>query len=165
MIRILGLAAIAALMVAPTAAQATHGNGPGPKHDYTVGGGITGINTHFGYAAQSRPDGTDFGHAVFKNPMTGSETSGHVVCVRTAGIRASFVFEIEQGSIPGGATFRTIFVEDNGEPVNGQPVDNVTGGPVFTSRPTQCPAPINVPGGIRTLLEGNLIVHDSPADS
>jgi len=162
MTRAISMAAIAALMVLPTTAHASHGPNAGPKHDFAVGGGISGINTHFGFAAQSRPNRTDFGHVVFKNQTAGTETSGHVVCVRTDDNRASFVFEIEQGMPQG--MFRTIFVEDNGPPVDGEPVDAVVGGPIAASPPDECPEPMDVPPA-RTLAEGNILVHDSPADA
>ena len=164
MIRTISLAAITALMVLPTTAHATHGSGDGPRHDFTVGGGISGINTHFGFAAQSRPNGTDFGYAVFKNQTVGTETAGHVVCVRTVGNRASFVFEVEQGMF--GMPFRAIAVEDNGEPVDGQPVDRLRGFGGFATRPTECPNPQNAMfTAANVLTEGNILVHDSPADA
>ena len=161
MIRRISLAAIMVLMALPTPAQATHSDSPGPKHDFTLGGGITGVSTHFGFAAQSRPDGTDFGHVVFKNQIVGTETVGHVICVRTDDNLASFVFEIEQGMPQG--SFRTIFVEDNGPPVDGEPVDAVTGGPIAASPPNECPDPMEIVN--RTLSEGNIVVHDSAVDA
>jgi hypothetical protein len=160
-VRQIGIVLLAAAAAAPATAQATHSPSEnGPPKDFVTGGGITGIETRFGFTAHSGPAGErPSGHATFKNRagVIEEERKGHVTCLRVSGNRA--VFGIEDRTPSGGTQFRQFFVQDNGEPQNGMPVDllNEVGRP--TSAPRACEDPRLQMGG--PIRQGNLQVHDA----
>ena len=162
-----GALALTALALGPAVSTANHSNGgpsENPRHDFATGGGITGVETRFGFAAHQGPNGPN-GHATFKNfvsPLT-ADRRGPVVCLSVQGNRAVFGVE-DRESNPNGTIFREFFVEDNGEPQAGQPVDRITQVTVSQTRPPeQCRTPVPL-GTIfaRPLVAGNITVHDGP---
>lgn len=144
-----GLLAVAA----PSAALAD------PPQDFVTGGGISRVETRFGFTAHSGPTGEDpRGHATFKNFLgQNSDRSGPVYCLRVVGNAA--VFGIVDERDDGTTVFRQFFVRDNGNPVGGQPVDELRevgdGSPV----PLACADPAPLTGLI--LQHGNIEVRDA----
>ena len=144
------LAAAAALVFASSASAA--------PRDSAEGGGQTRIGTHFGFAAHVGPDGEARGHATFKNQaLAQSDRRGHVVCVRVSGNRA--IFGVEDRQDDGSVVLREFFVEDNGNPVKGQPVDRL-GRFLTYSGCTRDPATASVMAGV--ISKGNINVRDRP---
>ncbi len=150
-----GAAAIAGLALAAPATLAD------PPRDWVTGGGISAVDTRFGFTAHSNPSGGDaFGHATFKNFLgANSDRSGHVTCLRVSGNAA--VFGIEDRNDDGTTLFRQFFIRDNGEPSpGGVAVDELrevgSGSPV----PLSCSDPAQQGPGL-ILQEGNIEVRDA----
>jgi hypothetical protein len=164
---------LAALLFAPGAGLANHdpSASPSPKHDFAVGGGqflLTPQN--FGFAAQSGPNGEDArGHHTTRYTVLDDTFAGDVTCLTVTGNTAVYGGVVTNAGIifaPEGSGF-LIEVIDNGEPVNGQPVDLIGGiaGPSagLVLPPTQCPAHLPAFATPPFLTEsGNITVHDAP---
>ncbi len=131
-----------------------------PPQDFVTGGGISAVETRFGFTAHSSATGGDaLGYASFKNFLgNNSDRSGHVTCLRVSGNAA--VFGIEDRNRDGTTTFRQFFVRDNGTPSNGVAVDELrevgAGSPV----PVSCADPTEQAAGL-VLREGNIEVRDA----
>jgi hypothetical protein len=168
---IIGAIAVGALIAAgtllPAGATAGGSNSNAPQ-DFVVGGGennplIAPIN-HFAISAHSGPNGENpFGEAHFLNTTTGPPVerfNGPVVCLRVSGNLASIIMRFRNtANQPPQFVGDLMFVQDNGDPVNGQPVDQVRNMRI-TSIPPTCPPP--VPPGTLPLTHGNIQVHDAP---
>jgi hypothetical protein len=122
------VAAIAAALITPTAAAAdtqwsVTGSGVG-------GGPVAGDHLELG--AHSDVGGLDpRGHAENQFSLGDAQYNdgGEIVCVTAVGNRASVVWQLRQPVSAGGRTYLwgAALIEDNGEPVDGQPVDRMLG--------------------------------------
>ena len=155
---------VAMLLPGTAMGGASTSNAP---QDFVVGGGennplATPIN-HFAISAHSGPNGENpWGEAHFLNTTTGppqERFNGPVVCLRVSGNIASIIMRFRNtANQPARFVGDLMFVQDNGDPVNGQPVDQVRN-MRLTSIPQSCPPP--VPPGTLPLTHGNIQVHDA----
>jgi hypothetical protein len=155
----------AALSLAPAAAAA---DGQWSVTGAGVGGGAV-LGDHLELGAHSDLGGSDpRGHA--KNQFAlGAATyndGGHVLCVTVVGNRASVVWQLREPVSDAVKTYPygAALIEDNGEPVDGQPVDRMldfvlsppnlgffcSAGPLFLLDAFDAP-----------LTSGNFVVGDS----
>jgi hypothetical protein len=132
--RLLALGAVGAATLVPAATAAASGN-----RDFAVGAGTNQFflgtvgDAHFAFSAHSDPIGlSPQGHVVAKGdpdgvgPLPPFTAQGEVTCLRVVGNRASFKWRFERATgtaepFAGGGV--QSFVEDNGPPRDGQPVD------------------------------------------
>jgi hypothetical protein len=161
-------ALIAGGTLIPAGATAGAGSSSAPQ-DFVVGGGQNNpappfpVN-HFAINAHSGPNGENpFGEVHFTDTVSGPPIrrfNGPVVCLRVSGNIASIIMRFRNTKDePSQFVGDLMFVQDNGDPVNGQPVDMVRN-IRLTSIPPNCPAP--VPPGNMPLTHGNIQVHDAP---
>ena len=135
---------------------AAYGAAPG---DFAAGGGKVAGNAQIAFAASSGPNGEDpDGHVSVQSIDPNDKDTkfqGNVVCFQVDGKRAVLVYQITQ-STPAErqGLYGIIWVEDNGEPVGGQPVDKINTNGYF---PTPPPCVI-APGVVN--FEGNITVRD-----
>ena len=167
----IGLAATLAALWSPAFAGATHSEQPGPNHDFAAGGGSNGF-FQIGLSAQSGPAGENpRGYVSARSRPDGGfpvpfRFGGEVTCLRVEGNRASIKYRFDHADNPlivdGGIQ---IYVEDNGEPENGQSVDRTAFEPPLNqaafeaSQPSVCGDPdlaAYTPGE-----SGNVVVHDA----
>jgi hypothetical protein len=169
-VAIAALGALTALCI-PASAMASHGPTPGPKHDFAAGGGSNGF-FQIGLSAQSGPEGENpRGYVSARSRPNGGfpvpfRFGGEVTCLRVDGNRASIKYRFDHADNPlivGGGI--QIFVEDNGEPEDGQTADQTAFEPPMppplfdASQPSVCSDPnlaAYTPGET-----GNLVVHDA----
>jgi hypothetical protein len=166
---ILGAAALAL----PAAAVASHGGNAGGPRDFTTGsaGNETPFPSHIEFAAYDDPVTGHFrarGDLDGDGPMEPFAFEGEITCVRVEGNRASlkYRFKHAEGS---GAIFERggveVFIEDNGEPSDGESVDRSTfrfpeSAATFNATATFCEDPdLALYDPIES---GNLTVHDAP---
>jgi hypothetical protein len=184
MSRVLAAVLVGAATVGAGGASASQGDHPYGKLDWAKGAGtgqflVVMGDTHFVFnvtggrprtspagqvAAQGDPD--DAGPAA---PFT---VRGNVTCLRVDGNRASFKWRFVQASgsaepFEGGGL--QAFVEDNGEPHGGQPVDRVAMDPpqpkdIFGADAARCDDPDLLAARYRRIDTGNLRVHDAASD-
>jgi hypothetical protein len=190
-------AAVALMLLAfPALAGASHGSGPGGGHDFAVGGGTTGDPDdptsvqRVDFAARGGPTTldpfTNFGDPVTGHFRAGGEfdqagittfqQEGPVTCLVVDDNEARLVYPVKNATAdtPEGegvleASEVLFVVEDNGPPVNGQPVDKVgftllPDEPVPPDDPpseqdTECAGP--TPPATFPLTKGNLTVHEA----
>ena len=176
--RAIGLASGLALLALPVG---SHGQGGG-AHDFAVGSGSNQFLIVLGEArlsvsAHSDSDGgRPSGHVRAKGdpdgegPMEPFALEGEVTCLRAEGNRAAikYRFKHAEGSAEpfegGGAQ---IFLEDNGDPRGGQPVDRATFDPpqpagVYDLAADECDDP-GTRAGYDGIESGNFRVHDAAA--
>lgn len=155
---ILGLpaAASAALLGLPLTTRSTS-TAASPPRDFTTGGGITSIGTSMGYSAHQSPTGGATGHATFKNKEIDSIRQGPVVCITAVGKRAFFTIRNQQQATAPGALVSFV-VEDNGEPTNGEPVDEIRQS--NPPNPNCPPSRTALDPGLK-LTRGNITVNDA----
>lgn len=125
-------------------------------HSDAAGGGPTGH-----VRAQGDPDG--------EGPNEPFELEGEVTCLKVSGNRAAikYRFKHAEGSaepFAGGGV--QIFLEDNGDPQGGQPVDRATFDPpqpagVYDAGASFCDDP-NTRLGYDGIESGDFGVHDAP---
>ena len=167
------------LIAGSGAAIASHNDGGGGKREFAVGAGRAAFalgvvgETGFTFSAHSDPFGgrptgyvTATGDPDGPGPIASFTVRGHVTCVRVDGNRASLKWRFEEATgsaapFEGGGA--ESFVEDNGEPRLGEPVDRAaTDGPqpaeTFDPQAEQCEDPDTRPTYAR-IEEGNLTVH------
>jgi hypothetical protein len=186
---------LVALVLFPALAAASHGSGPGGPQDFAVGGGTTGDRQdptgvqHVDFAARGGP--TTLGAPGSGDPVTGHfraggafdqaglttfQQEGPVTCLVVDGNRARLVYPVKNATTAaeGGAEVLEasevlFFLEDNGPPKNGQPVDKIGFELLPDETPaedppseqdTECIAPSPPP--TFQLTKGNLTVHDGP---
>lgn len=147
-----GCAALA--LAAPAAALAD------AEHDSVTGGGISSVETRFGFTAQNTPGAGALGYASFKNFLgTNTDRSGRVTCLRVEGNEA--VFGIVDRAADGTIVYRQFYVQDNGEPVDGVAVDELhevgSGSPVELA----CADPTQQSSAGFVIREGNIVVRDA----
>jgi hypothetical protein len=168
--RVLAMTICAAgVLAAPTSFDASHG-GDVP-HDFATGGGTNGF-FQLGFSAQSAADGSDpTGFVSARSRPEGGfpvpfRFGGEVTCLAVDGKRASIKYRfdhVDNPALVGGGI--QIFVEDNGEPEDGQAVDKTGFLPPMTqaafeaSQPSVCVPP--QAGNYEPSEEGNIVVHDA----
>jgi hypothetical protein len=162
----LTLTLVCTLVLTVSAANATHSDGQGPKHDFAVGTGerpdvvdpTLDVRVHFN--AKSGPSGEDpQGHFFETSTLSNLgpiDFRARVTCLNVRGTRATIGGVVErsrEGFPPEGSGILT-FVKDNGEP--GDVDRNV----VFflTTPPDSCP--LQAPAST-IFAQGNTIVHDA----
>jgi hypothetical protein len=131
-LRVLPLAAVVTLVstvMAPVVPSAANG-----QQQFAVGAGNQG--GHFSFSAHSGPNGEDpHGYVVdqgangIRFPVNGVlvpyTAEGHVTCLTVRGNAANIGFEVERSNVPEAiGTGLILYVQDNGAPQNGQPVDH-----------------------------------------
>jgi hypothetical protein len=162
------LLALVALAAVPAFAGATHSKSDQPDRDMVNGGGQLpsppGVPTNnFGHNAKGDQFAA-FGRIHFQERGGAFRINGDVLCVRAEGNVASILYEDEKGTRParndaGGV----IFVQDNGEPMGGVPVDRENNFRQTRAQLDQqlaqgCPDPRNQV--TFPLRNGNITVHD-----
>jgi hypothetical protein len=129
-----------------------------PRGDFVVGGGISDVDTLFGFAAFSSATGDNpSGYATFRNRE--GVRAGKVTCLRVAGNAA--VFGIADEANNGNVVYRQFFVRDNGAPSGGGSGDElreVRWG-MQVEEPCADPAQQS-PGGL-ILQAGDIVVRDA----
>ena len=177
--RPLALAVACIAAVTPAVAHATHSPSGQSQRDFAVGGGQNQFavvigDTRFGFAATSDPLGLrPSGHAAAHGDPDGAgpiepfTAEGEVTCLRVVGNRAAFKWRFKQAAgsataFEGGGV--QAFVEDNGEPREGEPVDRAALDPpqpsaAFDLNAQDCDDP-NLRNYDR-LEQGNVSVHDA----
>jgi hypothetical protein len=159
----------AGVLAIPASVDATHG-GDVP-HDFATGGGTNG-SFQLAFSAQSAADGSDpTGFVSARSRPEGGfpvpfRFGGEVTCLAVDGNRASIKYRFDHADNPalvnGGIQ---IFVEDNGEPEDGQTLDRTGFLPPMTqaafeaSQPSVCVPP--QAGNYEPSEEGNIVVHDA----
>jgi hypothetical protein len=153
---------LAAVLICPSSAGATHSNGQGPAQQLVAGTGtliccgmpMVHVN------AQSDAGGVDpRGHFWIRYP-SGVEFGGAVVCVNAVGFASGVTGRIDRvklanptlGFVEG--NFLNIEITDFGEPGT---ADLVNFHPGAAVQPSGCPIGANLP-----ISQGNYIVHDTP---
>jgi hypothetical protein len=176
------LTATAGALLAPATPIGAQSGPGGPNHDFAVGAGkgtfVTGGPAALRVSGHSDPGGADpTGHVRAKGDLDGDAgplepfgLEGEVTCLRVEGNRAAikYRFKHAQGSADpalqdGGVQ---IFLEDNGPPQGGQPVDRTAFDPpqtaeTFETNATACDDPTNRPD-YDTIDSGNFTVHEAP---
>jgi hypothetical protein len=174
------LAAMLLGLLVPTSALGSHSQGGGSQ-DFAVGSGsnqflIVFGDAHLSVSAHSDPaGGHPSGHVRAKGdpdgdgPMEPFALEGEVTCLRVSGNRAAikYRFKHAEGSaqpFQGGGV--QIFIEDNGDPENGAPVDRTTFDPpqpagVYDAAASTCDDP-NSRLGYDPIQSGDFGVHDAP---
>jgi hypothetical protein len=186
------VATVGAVLAGVGTAGASHQPGAGGSHDFAVGsaknraGEFTTFPFQLEVSAHSRSATDVSGHVRGSGDLTGDlplgdfKVEGEVTCLRVEpkpaldptgpGTRASikYRFKDTSGSFapPEGGGVE-VYIEDNGDPRNGQPVDgNGTGVPLGAeefeaSDPEECSNP-NLPPAVpyNPIDSGNYVVHD-----
>lgn len=155
MFRPYGLAAACAMLAltAPSTALAAPG-------DSVTGGGISAVDTRFGFNAHSNAAGGDAGgYAVFKTVNgTSAARKGEVTCLRVSGNTA--VIGIQDYTADGTLVYRQFFIRDNGDPVGGVAVDELREIGSGSPTPLPCADPAEQGGGL-ILQEGNIVIRNA----
>jgi hypothetical protein len=157
------------------AATAAAPGGNASNKDSVHGGGELGTAlpprppNHFAINAQSGPNGENAFGEIHFTAANGAHArfNGDVVCLRVAGSMAALLYRVkESGTF--GQPFEDgggiIFVNDNGNPDQGDPADRVSD-VRLNSRQFErqlaagCPAPTVVPP--QEIIHGNVIVNDA----
>jgi hypothetical protein len=150
----LGTVLMAVGLLWATAAFA--GGNPGDK---VTAGGITGADSRMGGTAHSGPSGEDpSGQFNIRNDRGIGDVKGKVTCLRVTGNHATVAIQIDKAANPQyEGMYRVVFLEDNGNPDHGQPVDFIYGLDP-QPQPSDCSEPFNknVP-----LDHGNIVITDS----
>jgi hypothetical protein len=197
MTRAVAAFAIAAFTVAfvPGVASASHAGGAGGPQDFAVGGGTTGTPSdptatqHVDFAASGGPTTFDPFSGFGGDPVTGHfraggafdqlgitefQQEGPVTCLVVDDNRARLVYPNKQATpeVPLESLEVLIFLEDNGPPVNGQPVDEIgflllpdddetpTEDPP-SEQDAECVAPQVTPT-LFPLQKGDFTIHEAP---
>ncbi len=171
----IALASALVVGLVPATASASHSHAGGGAGDFAVGGANnTSGFFQIGLSGHSGPAGEDpKGHVSARSRPQGGfpvpfRFGGEVTCLRVDGNRASIKYRFDQSEDPtfvGGGV--QIFVEDNGEPRSGQPVDAASFRVPLTralfeaSGPEACEDPNT--GTYSPIDSGNFTVHDAPS--
>jgi hypothetical protein len=186
--------ALLTLLLFPALAAASHGGGPGGPQDFAVGGGTTGAREdpsgvqHIDFAAKGGPTTLDpltgfggpvtghfrAGGAFDQAGITAFQQEGPITCLVVDGNQARLVYPVKEASAQtseGTVLLENsevlFFLEDNGRPENGRPVDRVGFELLADESPaddppseqdTECVAP--TPPPTFQLTKGNLTVHE-----
>ena len=180
--RELAVGAIGLGLLAPGGAVASHNGTGGGARDFAVGSGSSEFSlgvigeASFALSATSDPGGADpAGYVVSRGdpdgvgPMEPFTASGEVTCLWVDGNRATVKWRLERATgsaapFEGGGV--QSFLEDNGSPRFGQPVDRGATDlpqPAAIFRPTadECESPDNREAAYDRLERGNVTVHDA----
>ena len=140
----LAMTCVGLLMAVPTAGALSQSSveGSGTGHFAETGG-------PFSLAANGRGEGPLAsgwvrGSGVYVDSF---EVKGPITCMRVEGNRASIKYRFERASGPGGPPQGggvQVYIEDNGKPVRGQPVDRVA------TEPPQPPGVFDAAAGVCT---------------
>jgi hypothetical protein len=193
--RVVAAAATAALTLAlvPAMASASHAGGSGGPRDFAIGGGTTGTPSdptavqHVDFAASGGPTTFDplfgfggdavtghfrAGGAFDQLGLTEFQQEGPVTCLVVDGNHARLVYPNKQATPaePLASLEVLFFAEDNGPPVNGQPVDRIGFLLLPDDTPDDDPPSEQDSGCILppvtpsmfTLTKGNITIHDAP---
>lgn len=167
----LAVGALALLTAAAGVASGSHGNGGGPR-DFAVGAAkntfATGTPNHLMVSAHGA-EAAATGHVRAKGDLAGEFTlEGEVTCLRVEGNRAAIKYRFKHATgsaepLEGGGV--QVFIEDNGEPRDGQPVDRNTFDPpqpagLFDLNATLCSDPTLRPD-YDPVDSGDYTVHDA----
>lgn len=139
--------------------------------DFVAGFGSAPNGTAFAAAALSGPQGQNpFGAVVTRAPNGTFHGDVSAGCLLVTGNHAAAIGRLplsEQFTTPGFGTveYDAVFVEDNGRPQNGQPVDRVSETLLLkaTSAAHFCGAGVFTwpPSLMFTLQSGDFVVHDA----
>jgi hypothetical protein len=156
---------LVALATLTTPAGATHNPGKGPPFDFVKGSGQLPFVTPFGVlnvsiAVDGRSDGVKVKgeYSAKIEGIINVEISGHLTCLRVDGAEAVVSGVVEQTTHPIAPIGSGVIAMgvDNGDPVDGAPVDTVLALP--QGRPlTTCPQAISA--GVH-LTSGDFVTHD-----
>jgi hypothetical protein len=160
----LTLALLCSVALAVSAANATHGNGTDPNHDFVngsviqVSGGVAIHKVHVN--AKSAPDGSQAQGMMFvrsKGPIDDIDVNADVTCLNVVGNSATIGGEVTRSNHPAFPVGSGIVIDvtDNGEPGD---QDAWLLSPERTP-PEICPEPIPL---TREESRGNFVVHDAP---
>jgi hypothetical protein len=135
---------------------------------FAVGGGFENFPAgpqHFAFSAHQDSGMAPSGHVVVWQDTTSGRLMlvGDVTCLTVAGNHAAVGFLITKSNISFGpvGTFGLFSATDNGQPVNGQPVDTMTDVFVgFATEPACAPPAAETP-----IVSGNILVHDPALSS
>jgi hypothetical protein len=179
-----GVGAIALGLLAPGGAGASHnGQGTGGR-DFAVGSGSSEFTlgvigeASFALSATSDPFGADpagyvssHGDPDGAGPMEPFTARGEITCLLVDGNRATLKWRLEHGTgsaapFEGGGV--QSFLEDNGEPRFGEPVDRAASdlplpADTFEATADVCESPDNREAAYDRLERGNVTVHDATA--
>jgi hypothetical protein len=184
------------LLLVPGLAAGSHGSGPGGPRDFAVGGGTTGTPSdptgvqHVDFAASGGPTTFDpftgfggdrvTGHfragGAFDQDgvLTEFQQEGPVTCLVVEGNSAQLVYPNKHATPEGNENLEVlIFLEDKGEPKNGQPSDEIGFALLPDESPdddpsseqdSECAVPPVPPvtPAFFTLEKGNITIHDAP---
>lgn len=179
--RVLAGTAIGLGLLAPMGASASHEHSTAGQRDFAVGAGSSELalgavgEASFTLSASSGPFGarpagyvTSHGDPDGAGPLEPFTARGEVTCLRVDGNRASIKWRFESATgtaaaLEGGGV--QSFVEDNGEPRLGQPVDRALIDPpqpaaTFEANAHQCEDP-DTRVTYDRLEQGNVTVHDA----
>jgi hypothetical protein len=171
--------ALLSLLALPAVSGASHSTKKSGGHrDFTIGAGLQSLplggSESFRFDAYADGRGVR-GYEVANGDLDGAGPlppfmfSGPVTCLAVVGNRASFFYEFESAEpsfFQGGGV--QVYVEDNGAPLDGQPVDGTAfdapipgPGPGLPplEGPTVCPPPRLT--GYDVLESGDAVVHDA----
>lgn len=164
-------AVLALTMAAAGIAGASHGSGAGPR-DFAVGAAkntfATGTPNHLMVSAHGAAAAVT-GHVRAKGDLAGEfKLEGEVTCLRVEGNRAALKYRFKHATgsaapFEGGGV--QVFIEDNGNPRNGQAVDRNAFDPpqpagVFDLTAAQCGDP-TLRADYDPVDSGNYTVHDA----
>ena len=185
--------ALFTLLLVPGLAAGSHGSGPGGSRDFAVGGGTTGTRDdptgvqHVDFAASGGPTTFDPFMGFGGDPVTGHFTAsgafdqdgeltefhqeGPVTCLVVDGNTAQLVYPNKHATPEGNDQLEVlIFLQDNGPPVNGQPVDQIGFDLVPdlenpdddppSEQDFECTTPFDL--DLFTLEKGNFTIHQAP---
>ena len=177
-------ATLTVVLAAAGPASATHGDNGQGKRDFAVGAGSSEFalgaigEASFSLSAHSDPFGARPGGYITSKgdpdgigPLEPFTAKGEVTCLRVKGNRASLKWRFER-TTGSAATFAgggvQSFVEDNGPPRGGMPLDRAALDPpqpagVFESNAAQCDDP-DTRAHYDRIESGNITVHDATGD-
>jgi hypothetical protein len=181
MARALTAGAVGIALLVPGGAAASHGDSRSGLRDFAVGAGSNEFalgavgRASFALRASSDPFGarpagyvTASGDPDGIGPAEPFTARGRIMCLRVDGNRASIKWSLDQATgsaapFKGGGV--QSFLEDNGRPRRGQPVDRASIDPPqpaasFELNARRCDDPDTRPTYDR-LNEGNITIHDA----
>jgi hypothetical protein len=184
--RVLAVGVIGMGLLAPGGSVASHNGGAAGERDFAVGSGSSEFSlgligeASFAISATSDPTAADpAGYVTSRGdpdgagPMEPFTAQGEVTCLRVEGNRASVKWRLERATgsaaaFEGGGV--QSFLEDNGSPRFGEPVDRAATdlpqpAPAFEPVADQCEDPDDREAAYDRLERGNVTVHDATPGS
>ena len=153
LLAVAGVTLAVIVLVAPLTVDAAAG-----KHDFAVGGFQGNGDNNVGFSAQSDADGANpFGHLSQTIPNVRKDRF-RVTCLAVSGSEAALGLTPANAqtaqNFPNG---RVLAVRDNGNPTNGQPVDEYG---YYAASAADCANFVS--GAVFLPVNGNILVHDVP---